>query len=444
MTHAETKPAAAPIVSVIMAFHNAGPYLEEAMASVLNQSLSDIELILSDDASTDGSLAVAERAAARDRRVRVVTSQMTGGPAAARNRALDVARGEWIAIVDADDLLHPARLERLIEQARVLNVDIVADDLIHFGGESGKSVLGILALMRVWLPSPEDLMRAESGWPPVPVGYLKPILRREVLGEMRYRSYLRVGEDFDLLLRVCLAGARLAVVPDAYYLYRRHSGSISYRLSDESAAQMLRALDELEAEISPVFQRMPAYIESRRRDLRLKHHFAKLVVLLKSRSISKALALSLKHPGTLSLLARAAFQSLTRRIATASTPEPKPHLLLTGENSSESGDATWVRVAVPEDPLSWTASIAIRVTALASKGNARLRVVGRPGLEALGFVPGWTDAELVPPPDGWTQQEAHLIASFPWPTRPVQDPILTARSATTVAGRGDRFTTDPV
>ncbi|MFH1516801.1 MAG: glycosyltransferase family A protein, partial [Pseudomonadota bacterium] len=99
-----------PAVSVLMANYNGEPYLAAAIQSVLGQDLTSLELILVDDGSADGSVALAQGIAEQDPRLRVFSGQRLGGPAPVRNFALDQARGDWVAIIDSDDLVHPQRL----------------------------------------------------------------------------------------------------------------------------------------------------------------------------------------------------------------------------------------------------------------------------------------------------------------------------------------------
>src|SRR5690606_4608729 len=103
-----------PTVSVAMSCFNAAMTLAPAMESVLAQSYRSIELLVVDDCSTDDSVAIAEQIAARDDRVRVVRMDRNGGTYAARNRALELATGEFFVCNDADDFAHPQRIEHLV------------------------------------------------------------------------------------------------------------------------------------------------------------------------------------------------------------------------------------------------------------------------------------------------------------------------------------------
>jgi succinoglycan biosynthesis protein ExoO len=88
-----------------------------AVASVLRQTEGSLELLLADDGSDDGSEGAARAAARGDARLRWLPGAARGGPSAARNRALDAARGAWVAVMDSDDLLHPRRLENVCSVA---------------------------------------------------------------------------------------------------------------------------------------------------------------------------------------------------------------------------------------------------------------------------------------------------------------------------------------
>lgn len=101
-----------PRVSVLMTLYNKGPFVADAIRSVLASTYSDLEILVVDDASTDGGADTVR--AIDDRRIRLLTSERNTGRPAAANRGYDAAHGEFIAILDADDIMLPTRIERQV------------------------------------------------------------------------------------------------------------------------------------------------------------------------------------------------------------------------------------------------------------------------------------------------------------------------------------------
>ena len=101
-----------PLISVVIPAHNAATTLPIAVASLLEQTWRNVELIIVDDRSTDGTLAFAQALASRESRIRVLTNVRSPGAYGARNTGIESARGSFIALHDADDWAHPQRLER--------------------------------------------------------------------------------------------------------------------------------------------------------------------------------------------------------------------------------------------------------------------------------------------------------------------------------------------
>ena len=114
-----------PTVSVIMPVYNAERFLKQAVTSVQSQSVSDWELLLVEDASTDNSAAVAAQLAAEDHRIRLLHNERNLGVAETRNRGVREARGEWVALLDSDDLWQPDKLKKQLSLARETGADIV-------------------------------------------------------------------------------------------------------------------------------------------------------------------------------------------------------------------------------------------------------------------------------------------------------------------------------
>lgn len=119
-----------PKISIIVPVYNAEKYLRECVESVLHQTLSDLELILVDDGSTDSSPAFCDAFAAQDVRVKVI-HKPNGRAASARNAGLRIASGDYVAFVDADDWISPDMYEKMLQT----NADVTLCDYVRFQGE---------------------------------------------------------------------------------------------------------------------------------------------------------------------------------------------------------------------------------------------------------------------------------------------------------------------
>lgn len=112
-------------MSVIMPAHNAEKYISDAISSVIAQSVTDWELLVIDDRSTDGTTAIARGFSNADSRIRVYSNDENIGVAATRNRGISLARGEWIAFLDSDDLWRPQKLARQLEKAASTGAELI-------------------------------------------------------------------------------------------------------------------------------------------------------------------------------------------------------------------------------------------------------------------------------------------------------------------------------
>lgn len=103
-----------PKITVLITLYNKGDYVEEAVQSVLDQRFTDLELLVVDDASTDDGLGKVKAMAQKDGRIRIVESKENTGRAAAANRGIEAATGDYIAFLDADDVMYPERLAKQV------------------------------------------------------------------------------------------------------------------------------------------------------------------------------------------------------------------------------------------------------------------------------------------------------------------------------------------
>jgi len=297
-----------PAVSVIMANYNGAAHLTDAIRSIQGQSLRDLEIIVSDDASSDESARIVTELMAEDPRIRLVRDERNGGPAAARNRALPLAKGEWIAVMDSDDLMHPDRLTTLVEVARRDNADMVADNLVEFDTSGSKPPRPLLSGRWACKPFWVEICRYIQlnhlyGRGPA-LGYLKPLFRKTILTgpTAYYDETLRIAEDYNLVLRLLYAGRQMRVYPLPLYFYRKHSASISHRLN-ESALEALKATDvRFLGKISRENQPVAEAVKRRMKSVETALAFEKLLSALKSRNWPAAIGIALAKPRAAALL----------------------------------------------------------------------------------------------------------------------------------------------
>jgi succinoglycan biosynthesis protein ExoO len=219
-----------------MAAYNSAPYIERAILSVQNQSHSDWELIVIDDCSTDSTARLIADFAKNDKRIIYLRQERNGGPALARNRALDEASGDWITILDADDAFKGDRLKRMLEAAKVNDAYFVADNQVFFDFDDRNEAGTVFSKnQKLKILSFEDLLYSE--YPrQYRLGYMKPLIRRSILtiNGIRYEPDLRYAEDFMLYAEFILTGYKCILISEPLYIYTTQRSKTSGQASPAS------------------------------------------------------------------------------------------------------------------------------------------------------------------------------------------------------------------
>lgn len=215
-----------PLVSVIVAAYNAAPFIEETCRSAMHQTHTNLEIIVVDDGSTDRTAEIVSALSAEDPRVRLI-SQPNAGVAAARNRALAAASGEFVAPLDADDLWDPTKIARQVQRFADAGPDC-----------------GLVYCWWVWIDVAGRLLDSSPGWRVeghmlhrlVEVNFTGsasvPLYRRADLDAIGgFDTSLRdLGaqgcEDWDVALKVAERRS-VAVAPAVLVGYRRRADSLS-------------------------------------------------------------------------------------------------------------------------------------------------------------------------------------------------------------------------
>ena len=297
-----------PVVSVIMANFNGARYLHSAIGSLMKQTLSAWELIFVDDASTDDSVAIAREVANGDPRIKIIARRENRGPGAARNAALEGARGEWIAVFDSDDLMAPRRLEVLFNRAASDQAAIVADNLLLFSDTARKPrphLSNALGNSPHWI-SLAELIESDCLYSRTPnLGYLKPMIRASLIRQfgVRYDEQLRIGEDSNFLASLLANGQRLRLEPTPLYLYRKHPSSISHRMNADHIHALMDADERFRKQV-PLNDRETRLLDRRRQSLDALLAYDRVVHAIKHGEPGRGAGLAMRNPRIWPLLTR--------------------------------------------------------------------------------------------------------------------------------------------
>jgi glycosyltransferase involved in cell wall biosynthesis/peptidoglycan/xylan/chitin deacetylase (PgdA/CDA1 family) len=231
----DTAPLPVPDVSIVVPVLDAEAWLEECLISALNQTMEGIEVVCVDDGSSDGSGEILEKAAARDARVRVIRHENTLGAAAARNTGLAAARGRFVRMLDADDLLPRDSTALLFDRAQETGAEIVRGALALFESEGGAGKLPIIEPVSDRRLT--DFRSEPQLWKPF--WHTSYLIATDLIraNGIEYPQLSR-GEDPVFLAKVLLTERPVSLTSDIVYLYRR------YRKTSGSRSRDSRALED--------------------------------------------------------------------------------------------------------------------------------------------------------------------------------------------------------
>lgn len=241
-------------VAVIIAAWRAADTIGRAVSSALAQPEA-AEVIVVDDASGDNGATLDAAKAADDGsgRLILVALKVNGGPAQARNAAINSSKSPWICILNSDDYMEPGRLGSLLAAAGDGH-DFVADDMIQVWASSPRSA-GRPLWFKTGEPRVMDISFAYfiNGNRPVPsrsrgeLGFLKPMMSRAFLDRqgLRYDEGMRLGEDYDLYARALARGARFRLIPASGYVSFILPNGLSSNHSRKDLVALYEADDRL-------------------------------------------------------------------------------------------------------------------------------------------------------------------------------------------------------
>lgn len=238
-----------PLVSVVIPSFNAEPTLAECLDSVIGQQYPNLEIIVIDDQSTDGTIRIAQEYASKDSRIRVIQKKSNAGPGAARNDGLRMAHGKYLQFVDADDILDASTIATTVAIAERTGAVLVSFDfrVLSDGRVTPRSGA---------VPLPYPNLEQSSGIECLRQIYLGHLgyfswaflyrLEPVRASGMRYPEDARLLEDMLMLNQLLRHDLTVAYCAKQLYVYRNNGGSLSHAKGAERALQGLNVVTTVE------------------------------------------------------------------------------------------------------------------------------------------------------------------------------------------------------
>ena len=242
------------LISVIIPVYNVRPFLRACMDSVFAQTFRNLEIILVDDGSTDGSGELCDTLSMEDPRVRVIHRE-NGGLSAARNTGIDASTGTYLYFLDSDDALSPVALAHLWTACIRTRADVAVGDFLRFSSEEVPKERRTFASESLDTKEALRRMLLNRGFGHQAWGKL---YRRKLWESLRFPQGL-LYEDYAVIYDVVLGADRVARVEDALYFYRMQEGSIMHSAIRE---KNLTLLDTSERVTDMVSQTYPSLREA--------------------------------------------------------------------------------------------------------------------------------------------------------------------------------------
>lgn len=217
------------LLSVIIPAYNAAYSIATAIDSVLNQDYTNFELIIINDGSSDGTAKVMERYITSEKRVRMVSKCQNEGVAAARNTGLEVAVGEYIAFLDADDRVAPTMYSRLISTLEEYSCDMAMCRIAYEYSRDSRNEIEVLPTIKEGILSEPEYQRIVNGLVNARHsffgGIVRYVFKKEVLKDCRFDTRISYREDLVFLFELLCSKRKIYYADFVGYYYIRNSRS---------------------------------------------------------------------------------------------------------------------------------------------------------------------------------------------------------------------------
>lgn len=252
-----------PLLSVIVPVYNVEAYLPRCLDSILSQSYQNLEVLLVDDGSKDGSGRACDEYAARDSRVRVLHKE-NGGLSSARNAGLDMAKGEYLTFVDSDDWIEPDSYGSMLALLEAYGAKLLCAGRYDVDGATGEKTRG-LCPQREECIGGEEMVGRMFLWDNCDSSACDKLYHRGLFQGFRYPEG-KVCEDVPVTYKIVLQAQRVVLWDRPFYNYFHHPNSITTASISEKSFHF----SQHTAEIYPYIRENHPAIEPQARYLRVR------------------------------------------------------------------------------------------------------------------------------------------------------------------------------
>lgn len=231
-----------PKVSVIIPAYNVEKYIKRTVESVLSQTLKNIEIIIINDGSTDNTNTIIEELANIDDRI-IIVNKKNGGVSSARNKGLDIVRGEFIFQLDGDDWIEPKCFEEMVDHAEKYNLDIVVANFFIDYDNGNVQVRKDLQDVK-FLNSEEYLEQlfTVNSYPSL----WNKLFRKELYDNIQYPENVSLGEDLAVIPEIVLRAKKIGKYEGQYLHYIQNINSITNSGLSKKIYQIFNSFENIE------------------------------------------------------------------------------------------------------------------------------------------------------------------------------------------------------
>ena len=235
-----------PKISVIVPVYNVAKYLPQCLESLIAQTLQDLEILLINDGSTDGSAEILRSYAAKDPRFRLI-ERNNGGYSAARNTGLQEVRGEFVGFVDADDWVEPDMFQHLLGLAEAHEADIAQCGFSWYMEQDGRTIAKDNSWIPPLLARSGGSLRGSEAILFEDIAIWKKIYRRSLLeaGDLTFDEGMPMGEDVPFHLSALCLAKRIAASNRPMYHYRKQRQGQQTGIRDHRLLAYFRIFEKM-------------------------------------------------------------------------------------------------------------------------------------------------------------------------------------------------------